>query len=145
MGVNWVFLLAQFMSWAATLPIVGILTAALFAQGLYAPGGPHCCRSSVCEAVQQLPVWCSAHAGKISSMAQQYYEQKVSVTTQVGSGESAGAQSGMRQVQGVNCSRRCSIVDDCCYHSMIQTITILDTQLLCLHAGDDTQLPNHSG
>ncbi|GFR47206.1 hypothetical protein Agub_g8886 [Astrephomene gubernaculifera] len=37
MGVNWWFLLRQFASWVATLLVVGLCTAALFAQGVFAP------------------------------------------------------------------------------------------------------------
>ncbi|EFJ43878.1 hypothetical protein VOLCADRAFT_76547 [Volvox carteri f. nagariensis] len=36
-GVNWMFLLRQFASWIATLVIVGLSTAALFAQGVFSP------------------------------------------------------------------------------------------------------------
>ncbi|GLI65531.1 hypothetical protein VaNZ11_009086 [Volvox africanus] len=36
-GVNWMFLLRQFASWVATLVLVGFTTAALFAQGVFAP------------------------------------------------------------------------------------------------------------
>jgi sodium-dependent phosphate transporter len=36
-GVNWIVFLRQFASWVATLGIVMGLTAALFAQGVYAP------------------------------------------------------------------------------------------------------------
>ncbi|GLC32995.1 hypothetical protein PLESTB_000382400 [Pleodorina starrii] len=36
-GVNWMFLVRQFASWIATLVLVGLSTAALFAQGVYAP------------------------------------------------------------------------------------------------------------
>jgi hypothetical protein len=38
LGVNWKFFAKQFSSWVGTLIIVGVSTAALFAQGLYAPG-----------------------------------------------------------------------------------------------------------
>ncbi|KAK9823293.1 hypothetical protein WJX72_001659 [[Myrmecia] bisecta] len=37
-GVNWRQFAKQFVSWVATLFVVGLLTAALFAQGVYAPG-----------------------------------------------------------------------------------------------------------
>ncbi|KAK9815833.1 hypothetical protein WJX72_010493 [[Myrmecia] bisecta] len=37
-GVNWRQFAKQFCSWVATLFVVGLLTAALFAQGVYAPG-----------------------------------------------------------------------------------------------------------
>ncbi|KXZ44981.1 hypothetical protein GPECTOR_60g759 [Gonium pectorale] len=36
-GVNWMFLLKTFTSWVATLVVVGLATAALFAQGAFAP------------------------------------------------------------------------------------------------------------
>ncbi|KAG2490083.1 hypothetical protein HYH03_011389 [Edaphochlamys debaryana] len=36
-GVNWMFLLRTFCSWVATLVVVGLCTAALFAQGVFSP------------------------------------------------------------------------------------------------------------
>ncbi|KXZ56263.1 hypothetical protein GPECTOR_1g23 [Gonium pectorale] len=36
-GVNWMFLLKQFASWVCTLFVVGLTTAALFAQGVFTP------------------------------------------------------------------------------------------------------------
>lgn len=36
-GVNWKFFAKQFSSWVATLFVVGAITAAFFAQGIYAP------------------------------------------------------------------------------------------------------------
>lgn len=37
-GVNWKQFGRQFLSWVATLAVVGLSVAALFAQGVYAPG-----------------------------------------------------------------------------------------------------------
>jgi sodium-dependent phosphate transporter len=37
-GINWRFLGLQFGSWIFTLFVSGLGTAALFAQGVYAPG-----------------------------------------------------------------------------------------------------------
>lgn len=36
-GVNWQFFAKQFASWVSTLFVAGLLTAAIFAQGVYAP------------------------------------------------------------------------------------------------------------
>ncbi|PNH04464.1 Phosphate-repressible phosphate permease [Tetrabaena socialis] len=39
-GVNWWFFLKTFCSWVATLVVVGVVSAALFAQGVYVPSIP---------------------------------------------------------------------------------------------------------
>ncbi|CAM9477726.1 unnamed protein product [Phaeothamnion confervicola] len=36
-GVNWVFIVKQFMAWVGTLVVVGLGTAGLYAQGVYSP------------------------------------------------------------------------------------------------------------
>lgn len=36
-GVNWKLFAQQFASWAATLFVVGLGVAAVFAQGIYSP------------------------------------------------------------------------------------------------------------
>ncbi len=37
MGVNWLFFVKQFATWVGTLCVVGLASAAIFAQGVYAP------------------------------------------------------------------------------------------------------------
>ena len=42
-GVNWIVFLRQFISWMCTLAVVGLLTAALFAQARGANASTLCC------------------------------------------------------------------------------------------------------